>query len=68
MTVNAAVRHYRSLLDVEAAPKLPMAKPLTYAELYPNAPEIPKPMATLRNPFDRQPPRVSGSNMLYRDL
>lgn len=43
-------RQYRSLLDVEDAPKLPMAKPLTYGELYPNAPNIVK--APLKTPFD----------------
>lgn len=49
-TIITGVRHYRSLLDVEDAPKLPMAKPLTYGELYPNAPEIPK--APVKTPFD----------------
>lgn len=33
------IRHYRSMLDVEGAPKLPMAKPLSYEELYPKPTE-----------------------------
>jgi hypothetical protein len=28
------IRHYRSMLDVEGAPKLPMTKPMSYEELY----------------------------------
>ncbi|KAK0620359.1 Septin-domain-containing protein [Immersiella caudata] len=33
------IRHYRSMLDVEGAPKLPMTKPLSYEELYPKPTE-----------------------------
>lgn len=29
------IRHYRSLLDVDDAPKLPITKPMSYEELYP---------------------------------
>lgn len=29
------IRHYRSMLDVEDPPKLPIAKPMSYEELYP---------------------------------
>lgn len=53
-------RPYRSMLHVERPPKLPMAKPLSYGELYPLAPE---PVVELRAPstmsFHRQAPRVS---------
>ncbi|KAK3943853.1 Septin-domain-containing protein [Diplogelasinospora grovesii] len=38
--VNNAIRHYRGMLDVEVAPRLPMTKPMSYEELYPN-PEDP---------------------------
>ncbi|KAK3323446.1 Septin-domain-containing protein [Cercophora scortea] len=52
-TLNTTIRHYRSLLDVEDTPRLPMAKPLSYDELYPR----PGDSATshkhpLRRPFD----------------
>ena len=30
------IRHYRSMLDVEAAPQLPVAELLSYDELYPS--------------------------------
>lgn len=54
-----SVRHYRSLLDVEDAPKLPVAKPLSYAELYPSAPEpVPVRKASLPPQLDSQPPRL----------
>lgn len=29
------IRHYRSMLNIEDPPKLPMAKPLSYGSLYP---------------------------------
>ena len=33
------IRHYRSMLDVDA-PRLPLAKPLSYDELYPKPQEL----------------------------
>ena len=30
-----SIRPYRSMLDVDGAPKLPLTKPLSYEELYP---------------------------------
>lgn len=33
------MRQYRSMLDIDGAPKLPMAKPLSYEELYPKPTE-----------------------------
>ncbi len=47
------IRHYRSMLDVDGAPKLPLAKPLSYDELYPKPAEpieLPKPVP--RRPCD----------------
>lgn len=32
---STGIRHYKSMLDVEPAPKLPIAQPLSYEELYP---------------------------------
>lgn len=34
-----SIRPYRSMLDVDSAPKLPLAKPLSYEELYPKPTE-----------------------------
>lgn len=34
---STTIRHYRSMLDVEPAPKLPLTQPLSYDELYPRA-------------------------------
>ncbi|KAK4165917.1 Septin-domain-containing protein [Cladorrhinum sp. PSN259] len=31
----ATIRHYRSMLDIEEPPRLPIAKPMSYDELYP---------------------------------
>jgi hypothetical protein len=39
------IRHYRSMLDVEAAPILPAAVPLTFDDLAPRPPE-PEPHST----------------------
>ena len=56
---------------VERAPKLTLATPLSYSELYPKAPEPaldPKP--PLRLPLYSQPPLVSGTgcpNIGYSD-
>ncbi|KAK3353029.1 Septin-domain-containing protein [Lasiosphaeria hispida] len=36
---TSTIRHYRSLLDIEDVPKLPVAKPLSYEELYPKPTE-----------------------------
>ncbi|KAK4043425.1 Septin-domain-containing protein [Parachaetomium inaequale] len=38
--VYTPIRHHRSMMDVERPPKLPLAKPLSYGELYPNPPEL----------------------------
>jgi len=46
----AAIRRYRSMLDVEDAPKLPIAKPLSYEELYPKPAD---PVAIHRFPLRR---------------
>jgi hypothetical protein len=58
---DTPVRYHRSMLEVERPPKLPAAKPLSYGELYPNAPEPPPPdrKALLRMVPDSQAPRVS---------
>ncbi|KAL2189665.1 Septin-domain-containing protein [Thermothelomyces heterothallicus CBS 203.75] len=37
--IDAPIRHRRSMLDVELAPNLPVAQPLSDGELYPNARE-----------------------------
>ncbi|KAK3369126.1 Septin-domain-containing protein [Lasiosphaeria ovina] len=50
---NNSIRHHRSMLDIEDPPKLPIAKPLSYDELYP---KLVDPTALtkfpLRRPFD----------------
>jgi septin 7 len=57
--VYTPIRHHRSMLDVERPPKLPVAKPLSYGELYPNPPELI--VEKTRPPFDSQAPRVSST-------
>ncbi|KAK3688566.1 Septin-domain-containing protein [Podospora appendiculata] len=52
-TGNTTIRHYRSLLDVEDTPRLPMAKPLSYDELYPRPGDLTNTHRfSLRRPFD----------------
>jgi hypothetical protein len=57
---------------VERAPKLPMAVPLSYSELYPNAPAPAldqMPPSPMRTPLDSQAPLGPGtglSNMATR--
>ncbi|KAH6856624.1 Septin-domain-containing protein [Chaetomium sp. MPI-CAGE-AT-0009] len=47
------IRHHRSMLDVERVPKLPLAKPLSYDELYPRTAEPVVDMTPpSRTPFD----------------
>ncbi|KAK4155810.1 Septin-domain-containing protein [Chaetomidium leptoderma] len=47
------IRHYRSMLNVEPVPKLPLAKPLSYGELYQNDLEpVVARKAPLRRPLD----------------
>ncbi|KAK0718333.1 septin [Lasiosphaeria miniovina] len=48
-----SIRHYRSMLDIEDPPKLPITKPLSYDELYPKL--VDSTALTkfpLRRPFD----------------
>lgn len=45
------IRHYRSLLDLEDAPRLPHFMPLSYDELYPDPTES---MAAHKAPLLRQ--------------
>jgi septin 7 len=53
------IRHHRSMLDVERIPKLPLAKPLSYGELYVNTAEpVVDIMPPSRTPVDSQPPRA----------
>ncbi|KAL2200511.1 Septin-domain-containing protein [Corynascus similis CBS 632.67] len=37
--IHAPVRHHRSMVDMELAPRLPLAQPLSYGELYPKVSE-----------------------------
>lgn len=56
---DAPIRYHRSMLEVERPPKLPAAKPLSYGELYPNAPEPPPDRKALLSMVpDSQAPRV----------
>ena len=72
--VNSAIRHYRSMLDVEPAPKLPMTKPLSYDELYPKPPAEPKAAqrtslkANLPEDSDSQRPHMSSPHHFRESL
>jgi septin 7 len=58
-TYTPPIRHHRSMLDVERIPKLPLAKPLSYGELYVNTAEpVVDIMPPSRTPVDSQPPRA----------
>ncbi|KAK4463732.1 hypothetical protein QBC42DRAFT_173058 [Cladorrhinum samala] len=54
----ATIRHYRSMLDIEEPPRLPIAKPMSYDELYPKPSDpIPVHKIPLRRPLiDSQGP------------
>lgn len=43
-----SIRRYKSMLDVEEPPRLPVTQPLTYEELYPQPPPERKPTITAR--------------------
>jgi septin 7 len=60
------IRHHRSLLHVERAPRLPIAMPLSYGELYPRAPEpvTDQKKPPLRMPFDSQAPHAPDTGFL----
>ncbi|KAK3390438.1 Septin-domain-containing protein [Podospora didyma] len=50
---SATICHYKSMLDVEDAPKLPITKPLSYDELYPKPQDsVVIHKFPLRRPFD----------------
>lgn len=45
---SGSLRRFKSMLDVEEPPRLPVTQPMTYEELYPQPPPERKPTITAR--------------------